>query len=157
MNKERRRCRHCHCYFEVCPKVKKHEYCRKPECQKARKRAWQRRKMAEDETYRRDQKDAQKDWCNNNPDYWKKYRSENTEYTDRNRTKQKVRNCHLKGSSSVKTESGGIVKMDALQVKKETLSGRYQLIPFTVRDIAKMDAIIIEIDVIKGGCDRPHS
>ena len=59
MKSERRRCKHCHCYFEVCPKVKKHEYCRKPECQKARKRAWQKRKMAEDETYRRDQKEAQ--------------------------------------------------------------------------------------------------
>lgn len=157
MNRERRRCKHCHCYFEVCSKVKKHEYCRKPDCQKARKRAWQKRKMAEDETYRRDQKDAQKIWCTNNPDYWKNYRSENTEYTDRNRGQQKERNRMLRGKSSVKLESGKIAKMDALPAKTETLSGRYQLTPLTTPDIAKMDAIIVEIDVIKGGCEILHS
>jgi len=121
MRKGRRRCKHCHCYFEVCPKVEKHEYCRKPECQKARKRAWQKRKMAEDETYRRDQKQAQKDWCNNNPDYWEKYRSKNTKYTDRNRAQQKERNRIAKGLSSDKPESDKIAKMDALQAKKQNI------------------------------------
>ena len=153
MKRGRRRCKHCHCYFEACPKVKKHEYCRKPECQKARKRAWQKRKMAEDETYRRDQKEAQKDWCNNNPDYWKKYRSKNTKYTDRNRVQQKERNRTVKGLSSVKPDFGKIAKMDALQAKNKTLSGRYRLTPLSAPDIAKMDAIIVEIDVIKGGCE----
>jgi len=157
MNRERRRCKHCRCYFEVCPKVKKHEYCSKPGCQKARKRAWQKCKMAEDETYRRDQKDAKKIWCNNNPDYWGKYRSENTEYTKRNRARQITRNIGVKGFSSVKAQSIKIAKMDALQAKTDTLSGRYQLTPVPSSDIAKMDALIVEIVVIKEGCQPFYS
>jgi len=35
----------------------------------------QREKMASDPDYRINQQDSQKNWCRQNPDYWRKYRS----------------------------------------------------------------------------------
>ena len=59
MKKNMRRCQNCGCLFEVCNKVKKHEYCNKEKCQRARKRKWQKQKIKNDKTYRKDQKEAQ--------------------------------------------------------------------------------------------------
>ncbi len=150
MKKVRRRCRHCGRLFEVCHKVRKHEYCNKKECQRARKRKWQQEKMKNDAVYRKDQKAAQEDWMKNNPDYWKNYRSNHKKYTDRNREQQQRRN-RLKRAKSVSTEkSCPIAKMDALSHEKIILSGKYQLIPMAPNMIAKMDALIVEINTISG-------
>jgi len=149
MKQSRRRCRHCGCNLEVCTKVKKHEYCTKPDCQKARKRAWQKKKMAEDAEYRRDQKEAQKIWRENNPHYWKKYRSENERYTEENRLRQRQRNRTQRALSTGRAKVGEVAKMDAIKGKNNTLSGRYELIPIAGKNIAKMDALIVKIDVIK--------
>lgn len=153
MRREKCRCKNCRSFFNVCTKVKKHEYCKKVACQRARKRKWQKRKMADDQTYHRDQKEAQEIWLNKNPDYWKQYRSNHCEYTDRNRDKQKERNRSGKVSSAAKPSFSEIAKMDALNHKNHTLSGRYHLIPLSGKKIAKMDALIVKIDVIKESCD----
>lgn len=60
IKKHKRRCRHCGCLFEVCNKVKKHEYCKRKECQQARKRKWQEAHLEKDEAYKQDQKTAHK-------------------------------------------------------------------------------------------------
>jgi hypothetical protein len=148
----RGRCRHCGCYFDVCTKVEKHHYCNKSDCQRARKRAWQKNKMAADERYRHDQKEAQKIWRENNPDYWKKYRSKNDRYTEENRLRQRQRNRTRRGLSAGRVQLNGIAKMDAIKGKNDILSGRYKLVPIVAQKIAKMDAFIVEIDVIKEGC-----
>jgi hypothetical protein len=151
VRRQKRRCRNCRSFFDVCTKVKKHEYCKKAACQRARKRKWQKRKVTDDQTYRRDQKEAQEIWLNNNPDYWKQYRENHPEYTEHNRVKQKERNRSGKVRSADKAFFGEIAKMDALSHKNQTLSGRYQLIPLSGKKIAKMDALIVKIDVIKEG------
>jgi hypothetical protein len=148
MRSQKRRCKHCRCFYEVCTKVKKHEYCKKEACQKARRGKWQKRKKADDQTYRLDQEEAQNTWLDKRPDYWKQYRASHPEYTDRNRNKQKERN--RSGKVRTATESGfsEIAKMDALSDKKHLLSGRYRLIPLSGEKIAKMDALIVEIELI---------
>ncbi len=148
MKKELRRCQHCRCLFEVCNKVKKHEFCNKKECQKARKRKWHREKMQNDGEYRNDQKIAQEDWRNKNPEYWKDYRRDNKEYTDRNREQQRRRNQVNRAKSAPVIKSDPIAKMDAITPKNKILSGKYQLVPMTPNMIAKMDAIIVEINSI---------
>ncbi|PXF54723.1 MAG: hypothetical protein C4B58_15655, partial [Deltaproteobacteria bacterium] len=45
-----------------------------PECQKARRRKWQKEKLATDEAYRANQADCQMAWRQRNPDYWRRYR-----------------------------------------------------------------------------------
>lgn len=129
MKREMRRCRHCGCLFQVCNKVKKHEFCNKEECQRARKRKWQREKMHNDADYRQDQKNVQEDWKNNNPDYWKNYRRDHEQYTDGNREQQRRRNRAKRANSAPDMESGLIAKMDALIVEINTISSNYTYSP----------------------------
>lgn len=151
MKKLMRRCRHCGCLFEVCNKVKKHEYCNKKKCQRARKRKWQKQKIENDEIYRKDQKEAQEVWLNNNPDYWKDYRRKNSKYTERNRKKQRKRNQIKRAESATEPISKPIAKMDALTHENTIISGRYKLVPVGSDMIAKMDALIVEINTISKG------
>ncbi|MBL0702193.1 MAG: hypothetical protein JJV91_01795 [Desulfosarcina sp.] len=149
MKKNMRRCQNCGCFFEVCNKVKKHEYCNKKKCRRDRKRKWQKQKIKNDETYRKDQKTAQEDWLKNNPDYWKDYRRKNLKYTERNRKKQRKRNQRAK--SATEPIPKPIAKMDALTHENKIISGKYELIPIGSDIIAKMDALIVEINTISQG------
>ena len=158
MKKQRCRCKHCRCLFEPCPKVPKHDYCNKKECRRARKREWQRKRMAEYEGYRKDQEDAQKIWREKNPDYWKEYRENNPGYTKRNREKQRERNRSLRAKACRKPDCQPIAKMDTAIAKMDAIgpetaafSGRYRLIPLAGQMIAKMDALIVEITAISSG------
>lgn len=152
MKTKKCRCSHCKCLFVPCRKVKKQDYCSKKGCQLARKRNWQKSKLQNDPTYREEQRSAQKDWRSNNPDYWKKYRQKNKQYADSNREKQRLRNCRRRQTKGNFTPLKKIAKMDALLPKNNRLSGRYKLVPFEPEVIAKMDAIIVEINTISDTC-----
>ena len=104
--------------------------------------------MKNDETYRKDQKIAQEDWKNNNPDYWKNYRFNNKEYTAQNREQQRRRNQAKRVNSALATESDPIAKMDALTHENNIISGKYELVPVRPDMIAKMGALIVEINTI---------
>ncbi len=67
----RKRCKSCRCLFTLTKRNPDQKYCSKADCQKARKRLWQKKKMLEDEAYRLNQKDAQRRWSDKTPDYWK--------------------------------------------------------------------------------------
>lgn len=151
MKKIMRRCQNCGCLFEVCNKVKKHDYCNKKKCRRARKRKWQKQKIKNDETYRKDQKEAQEVWLNNNPDYWKDYRRKNLKYTEDNRKKQRKRNQIQRAESVTESISKPIAKMDALTHENNIISGKYELVPVGSDMIAKMDALIVEINTISKG------
>ena len=148
MNSKKRRCRHCSCLFKVCNKVKKHDYCGKKGCQLARKRNWQKEKLKSDQTYREDQRSAQQDWLANSQDYWKHYRRKNKRYTDTNRQKQRYRNTKRRKKTGNSPVRKPIAKMDALVPPNDMISGRYKLVPVDSQLIAKMDAIIVEIETI---------
>jgi hypothetical protein len=125
------------------PRLKNQQYCNSPECRRARKRKWQREKLARDIAYRDNQAAAQKAWCSRNKGYWKEYRRRNPTYTERNRLKQRERN---------RCRRSVIAKMDASEMKNTISSGRYRLVPISNGVIAKMDALIVEIDVVSRGC-----
>jgi hypothetical protein len=148
MNSKKRRCRHCSCLFQVCNKVKKHDYCSKKACQLARKRNWQKEKLKSDQTYREDQRSAQQDWRANNPDYWKQYRQKHKRYTDTNQQKQRYRNARRRKKVGNLPPRTPIAKMDALLHQNDIITGRYMLVPVGSQLIAKMDAIIVEIKTI---------
>jgi len=67
-------CCHCGGYFTPDPRQKNPRHCRKLECQRARKAAWQREKIRGDPDYRANQKRCWQDWRKEHPDYWKAYR-----------------------------------------------------------------------------------
>lgn len=54
------RCRHCRCLFIFNPRLKDQRYCARRECQRVRRRLWQRQKMATDADYQQNQRAAQK-------------------------------------------------------------------------------------------------
>ena len=140
-----KRCLCCKRRFMAHPAVRDQRYCSNPECQKTRKRKWQKEKLAKDSDYRANQAEAQRRWRSRNRDYWRQYRKRNPAYTERNRMGQKQRNRRRRSGS-------GIAKMDELKGETLIRSGRYRLVPLCNLGIAKMDELIVELAVISGGC-----
>lgn len=121
-----------------------HKYCSDIECQRARKAAWQREKMAKDAEYRADKKESNEKWRKNRPahQYQRQYREEHPDYVEDNRNKQRIRNQKRREKGS--TEK--IVKMDAFNTLK---SDTYILTPYeqnTSGKIVKLDAFLVELE-----------
>jgi len=140
-------CLNCNTFF--IPRNKCQAFCSDPDCQRARKALWQKKKLATDSGYKEEQRLAQKKWLLNNPDYSKKYRERNPEKVKRNRSLQRIRNLKKRQTMVISEASKnvGIAKMDARESSKDSLSGEYWLIPV----IAKMDPVKIFIASIPGG------
>jgi hypothetical protein len=136
-------CLCCKKPFKFHPAVRDQRYCSDPECQKTRKRKWQKEKLATDRDYRANQAEAQRQWRSRNKGYWREYRKKNPAYTEKNRLGQRERNRRRRSGS-------GIAKMDELKGKTLIPSGRYRLVPFCDQGIAKMDELIVELGVISG-------
>ena len=66
-----KRCACCGQPFEPRPQVPDQAFCSSPDCQRARKRQWQRDKIKSDPDYRINQQDAQRAWTQRNQDYWR--------------------------------------------------------------------------------------
>ena len=143
-------CIHCHSPFRPHFKVPNQKYCSGTACQTARRRQWQKRKLKRDEDYRNNHRDAQKAWRKNNPAYWKKYRTDHPEYADRNRSFQIKRNLKARGDPRNRgTKPVKIAKMDDLAKNHNLISGYYMLYPVAVGKIAKMDEMLVKIDLIQ--------
>jgi hypothetical protein len=131
-------CFNCGVYFPASRRHKNQRYCKKPQCQRARKTEWQRLKMKTDKKYWADQKRCQYEWLRANPNYWRDYRRRHPEKVKRNRALQMIRNRRRR--KSVETATGRdtalIAKMDASKVNDYKLVGQFWLVPV----IAKMDA-----------------
>lgn len=103
------RCKHCHQLLPPNPHVKNHQYCSRKACQRARKTRWQRKKMATDPDYRKNQVESLENWRKHNSDYWRQYRESHEDYRDRNRQLQKVRDARRRAKR--------LAKMDASMLK----------------------------------------
>lgn len=78
-----RPCACCGNLFEPRPQVPNQTFCSSPDCQRARKRQWQRAKLQSDPDYRDNQRAAQQAWSQRNPDYWRDYRADRPDYGKR--------------------------------------------------------------------------
>ena len=135
-------CIYCGSLFEASPRHKNQVACKKPECQRARKAEWQRRKMKLDPVYRESQRISQKQWARANPDYWKGYRNRNPEKAERNRILQRVRNRKARAKdTSTGINEPLIAKMDASKSNTFQPLGQFWLVPV----IAKMDALKVNM------------
>ena len=120
----------CRRLFHPNPRVKNQQYCDKKDCQRARKRRWQRQKMKDDPDYQDDHRDAQQCWIEQNRDYWRRYRALHPDYVKRNRLLQRKRDRKRRD----------LAKMDALGDFSPVKAGSYYLIP-AKENLAKMDAL----------------
>lgn len=69
-----RRCACCGKPFAPRPQVPDQAYCSSPECQRARKRQWQKDKLRSDPDYQANQRAAQRAWSARNGEYWRGWR-----------------------------------------------------------------------------------
>nr|WP_316643106.1 hypothetical protein [uncultured Roseateles sp.] len=137
-----KRCLACAAPFKPCPQVPAQNYCARPECQKERRKLWQRQKRKADDDYRENQSRCQKRWNDNHRDYWERYRAAHPEYVAANREKQHSRNATRCAVP--------IAKMDASLPESPLRSGTYRLSTADDAEIAKMDAWIVKITVLSG-------
>lgn len=131
---EEKRCAHCGCPLDLNPRAKNQRYCGEKECQRARKRLWQKGKMASDPDYRANQQECNKAWRGRNPDYWRNYRKNHPRYVERNRLLQEARRRRR------------VAKMDASGVDSFVRTGTYWLIP--EKGVAKMDAFARKVVLV---------
>lgn len=142
---QNKRCTHCKCLFHPNPRVKNQRYCNRRACQRARKTLWQKQKMAADPDYQQNQKESQKNWCENNPGYWRNYRRQNPDYVKHNRVLQTARNAKQRSINNM------IAKMDALKPNLPIKAGTYFIVTKPPGGIAKMDALAQEVHIIPTG------
>jgi len=124
------------------------EYCGDPKCQRARKAAWQKKKMAEDPSYKAKQTACVNRWRQNRPlhQYQRAYREDHPEYVKANREKQRIRNAR-RSERQESTLSKKIVKMDALR-NQPIESTAYLMTPYEMDasgKIVKMDTLFVEL------------
>jgi hypothetical protein len=109
-------------------------YCEKRGCQRARKREWERRKLAADPDYRATRVESQRTWLESRTDYWREYRASHPEAADRNRERQRERNRrrrHPPDTPEAPPEASVIAKTDAYPSgcpDSALPSGRYALV-----------------------------
>jgi len=145
-------CKNCLSPFRPHYKVPNQKYCSSDTCQKARRREWQRKKRHNDDDYKKNQYEAQKSWSSKNPDYWRKYREQHPGYVERNKRLQKKRYVKsVIASRKMEPRSKKIAKMDDLNQETHIKSGYYMLYPVDIGKIAKMDPLVVEINVITVG------
>lgn len=141
-------CVGCGQSFQPRPQVPQQSYCAAPDCQRERRRQWQRLKLRTDPDYQDNQTRAQQAWIQRNPDYWRQYRASHQEYVERNRTLQQKRRA--------KAESVAIAKMDVSNPLSPLPSGIYHLSLVTDGGLAKMDVWTVEITVHDCQCVSPR-
>jgi len=151
-------CDGCHLEKPANPCLKEgQKYCFDLECQRARKRAWQKAAMmADGAIYRTKQIAFLKHWRQERPlhRYQKQYRDSHPDYVQSNREKQRVRNQRRRHKAEL-TGAEKIVKMDTLPTQL-IKSGIYLMQPCEMdasKVIVKMDALVVELKPFQG--DNP--
>ncbi|NIF81673.1 hypothetical protein F3J20_30635 [Paraburkholderia sp. Cy-641] len=144
-----RRCVACGSLFHPLSHVPNQRYCSAPNCQRERRRRWQRQHMRADEDYRENQHRAQASWRARHPDYWRQYRATHPAYRERNAVLQRERNARQRSLM--------VANMDASQIAPPLASGVYILRRMSEVRIAKMNACIVHLTVLSppGGSPAP--
>jgi hypothetical protein len=103
-------------------------YCSSRSCQRARRRAWQQAKRAEDPDYRENEARVQKAWRETHPDFWRDWRKGNPDYVERNRVAQRQRDRRRRGGVDASVLANG----DASAAADIVVSaGIYAIVPWS--------------------------
>jgi len=146
----KRRCAACGSLFVPRRNVPQQRYCSEPGCQRTRRRRWQRQKLKTDADYRANQAAAQRRWRTRHPEYWRRYRQSRPAYAERNREQQRERNRRQRMAGTGPSPPV-IANMDAYHSQKPVRSGTYRLVPVAGPGVAKMDAYLVEMQVLSAG------
>lgn len=133
-------CACCGLPFQPVPQVPDQTYCSEPACQRTRRQAWNRQKLANDPDYRDNKKRAQRDWMDRNPDYWRQYRADHPEYVETNRSHQRTKAPPLKPVV--------FAKKDELNRPQHLLAGIYRITPIQNEITAKQGFWTVELSPV---------
>lgn len=133
-------CFHCGKSIKANPRVKNQRYCSDRECQRARRREWQREKLLNDPDYKANQRDCQRKWHEHHPGYYQDYRERHPQSRERNRLLQRYRNSRRWTRQKIAT-------MDAFPPAPVLTPTLYYLLPV----IAKMDLSAQKVIIIPAG------
>ena len=131
----------CGVLFEPRPQTPHQTYCPSRDCQRARKRQWQREKLRTDPDYRANQREAQRVWLERNPGYWRQYRLDHSDYAVSLLARQRERQI---------PDSVCPAKMDACIAP----SGVYRITPMSPPDGTSTDSWLVEITPVCPTCPR---
>ena len=141
--------RHCACCGEPFlprPQVPDQAYCSAPDCQRARKRQWQRAKLQSDPDYRINQRAAQQAWSQRNADYWRNYRDARPDHAQRNRERQRSRDARARD----RAREADLAKMDVCILP----TGLYRITQHPAFPRQNGDAWVVEITPVAVTCPR---
>lgn len=124
------RCAACNKLFKTRSQCPRQAYCARAECQRERRRRWQRAKRLSDPDYKYNQRNAQRAWTRRNPTYWRQYRKAHPQYCERNRQKQMARI-----GSRV---DAVLINLASARFSGTVPAGVYRIVPLRGR-VAKMD------------------
>ncbi len=140
------RCAHCNDPFTPAPQVPKQTYCSNPNCQKERRKQWQKNRLQSDPDYRANQSRAQKAWTEKNPDYWRELRQSGPDYGNLDFSEQ-----DFLAQESLES----FIKMDSLtasqNLRKALFDGVFRLKVLAQPRSVKMDVWIVELSSIHAG------
>ena len=135
-----RRCLACGRPFQPRPQVPEQNYCSAQDCQRERKKLWERDRRRNDPDYRKNQASANLAWSRKHPDYWREYRRANPQYTERNRAAQQTKRTARLAPAPA--------KMDVSEIVAALGSGLYRLTKLHGGGVAKMDSWLVRITVL---------
>lgn len=133
--------------FEPRPQVPGQTYCSQPDCQRARKRLWQRAKLQTDPDYRVNQRAAQQAWSQRNDGYWRGYRDAHPGYESNNREQQRSRD---RKNSRERNRTADLAKMEVCELP----TGLYRITRHPSFPCENGDSWIAEITPVAIACPR---
>jgi hypothetical protein len=123
-----RSCRYCQQDFQPSIYRPRQRVCSEPDCQRQRRSDYQRERIRTDAAYAADVRASQKKWRDAHSEYWKQYRQQHPESTERNRQQQQHRDR--------KRRVLNLAKMNlALDLKRE--ASEVWFVGPAVKDLAK--------------------
>ena len=147
---EKRRCSACHKHFHPRPQSPGQEFCSAAECQRERKRRWQKVRRAADSDYRDNDVQANRQWRSRHPGYWRAYRRKHPQVVIRNREKQRERDRARRLKPPQPPPTPHLANEDASSLPFSVETGTYRMIPVTENLLANENACLVKIALLSG-------
>ena len=148
---EKRRCAACRKLFHPRPQSPGQKFCSAAECQRERKRRWQKARRAADTDYRDNDVQANRQWHSRHPDYWCEYRRKHPQVVIRNREKQRERDRARRLKPPQPYPTPHLANEDASSLHLSLETGTYRMIPVTAGDLANENACLVKIALVSEG------
>jgi len=148
---EKKRCAACRKHFHPRPQSPGQKFCSAAQCQRERKRRWQKARRAADPDYRDNDVQANRQWRSRHPGYWRAYRRKHPQSIIRNREKQRERDRARRLKPPQPSPPPDLANEDASSIPFFVGTGTYRMIPVAMGNLANENACLVKIALLSGG------